>query len=455
MRRLADLLDEHDALTHLGELPEHARREAAGTLAEVAAGMTGRAYLKPLLRGLLARPGQLSRRLPLSRIDDCRAYLRAYTAGGHDYRPALRHCPVPITVMVGMKSPLYAPTGQMAIADYAPRFSGKIDLPEDRMLDPAPYTKARYPNLKGVIVWHVGDPATIAAARQIAAQTGAELIWADPTAVQQETLSVIRFVYKLVPQAEMKRLVDTSYSSFRGLLKKWKGQAVSAFGNGPSLAKVVEAGRDPGTPLRAVCNSTIADEAALAHLKPQLMFCGDPIQHCGVSLYAGRFRADLARAMKDPDRVVFTQLGYVPYFREVVGLDAHARVIGIGNDRRAVFNIDLNAEYLTAATANIFTMLVLPVAFTISKAVDIYGCDGMPFSAATKPWSHANEDDYMGKMSVTHRVHAGFWQRNYEEEFWSYCRDMEEILSAGEEAGIKVASRTPSFVPALAKRFRK
>ncbi|HEX5277121.1 MAG TPA: alpha/beta hydrolase, partial [Fluviicoccus sp.] len=37
-----------------------------------------------------------------------------------DYRAALRQCPVPVTVMVGMKSPLYAPAGQMAIADYAP-----------------------------------------------------------------------------------------------------------------------------------------------------------------------------------------------------------------------------------------------------------------------------------------------------------------------------------------------
>ena len=75
------------------------------------------------------------------------------------------------------------------------------------------------------------------------------------------------------------------------------------------------------------------------------------------------------------------------------------------------------------------------------------------FAAATKPWAHAQEDDYMGKMAVTHRVHGGFWQRNYEEEFWSYCRDMEDILTTAETAGIAVASRTPSFVPALAKRY--
>ena len=340
-----------------------------------------------------------------------------------------------------------------AIADYAPRFAGKVEIVAETDINPAAYTKKSHPDLKGIVVWHVGNPEIVAAAHRIAAQTGAELIWADPAAVQQETLSIIRFIYTFFSQEEMRRMVTESYAVFTAHLKKWKGRPVSAFGNGPSLGKVVQAKFDPGPTLRAVCNSTIGDETALAHLKPELLFCGDPVQHCGASLYAGRFRQDLARAMQDPMRVVFTQLGYVPYFRAAVAPEAHARILGVGNDRRSTFNIDLNQEYISAATANIFTMLVLPVAFTISRKVDIYGCDGMAFAAATKPWAHAQEDDYMGKMAVTHRMHGGFWQRNYEEEFWSYCRDMEEILTAAETGGRSVATRTPSFVPALAKRF--
>jgi hypothetical protein len=201
-----------------------------------------------------------------------------------------------------------------------------------------------------------------------------------------------------------------------------------------------------------VCNSTIADEAVLEYLKPELLFCGDPVQHCGPSLYAGRFRQGLARAMQDPYRFVVTQLGYVPYFKQVISPDAHDRVIGIGNDRRAEFNLDLTKEFLTASTANVFTMLVLPFACTVSNRIDIYGCDGMPFRAAVRPWSHMNEDDYMGKMAVTHRIHPAFWTRNYEEEFWSYCNDMEDILAAAESRGVRVRSITPSRVPALAKR---
>lgn len=155
------------------------------------------------------------------------------------------------------------------------------------------------------------------------------------------------------------------------------------------------------------------------------------------------------------DRFLITQLGYVPYFRCAVLPDAQNRIIGIGNDRRAKFNVNLCEEFITAATANIFTMLVLPCAFSISNDINVFGCDGMPFVKATKPWSHSNEDDYMSKMAVTHRVHPAFWQRNYEEEFWSYCNDMEELISQGEGSGCSVRSFTPSYVPALAKRFSR
>ncbi len=341
-----------------------------------------------------------------------------------------------------------------AIADHAPKYAGKIALTQATGRAPADYAAA-YPNLKGVIVWSC-DAASVAEAHAIAAATGAEAVMADPYQVQQETLLTMRFVYKLFSQEELGALVADCRAKFMAGLKTWKGKGVSCFGNGPSLAKVVEAKIDPGSTVRAVCNSTIGDAAALAHLDPELLVCGDPVQHWGASLYAGRFRADLARAMENPKRVLITQLGYVPYFRAMMPGHTHARAIGIGNDRRTTFNLDLTAEFLTAATANVLTMLMLPVAFTIAGAhgaVDIFGCDGMAFAAATKPWSHANEDDYMGKMAVTHRVHPGFWKRNYEEEYWSYCQDLEDILQAAEAKGIAMRNRTPSFVPALGKRY--
>jgi hypothetical protein len=341
-----------------------------------------------------------------------------------------------------------SPDFDPAIADYAKRYIGRVKLgaPSEIGNDLG--------DLKGIIVWDTSEPAAVSEAQALAQKAEAEVVLVDPNLIQQETLEIIRFAYSLWPRKDLEALVEHSYASFLSHKKRWDGKSISVFGNGPSLGHVVKGSIEPETELRAVCNSTIGDQPALEHLKPELLFCGDPVQHCGVSLYAGDFRKGLVQALEDETRVLFTQLGYVPYFREITPSAYHDRIVGIGNDRRAEFNLDLTSEYLTAATANIFTMLVLPVAFTLSNFVDIYGCDGMPFKSATKPWSHAEEDDYMSKMSVTHRVHKGFWQRNYEEEYWAYSQDLVQILAAAEAKGCHVQVRTPSYVPALGARYK-
>ncbi len=121
LQQVHALLQARGRADYLGQLPAPLRRQAAATLAELFTLMGGRPALEPWLRGVLDLPGPLSRLLPLSRLDDALAYMAAYSGGSHDYREALKACPVPVTVFVGMRSPLYAPAGQMAIADYAPR----------------------------------------------------------------------------------------------------------------------------------------------------------------------------------------------------------------------------------------------------------------------------------------------------------------------------------------------
>lgn len=118
LHRLRDVLAAHPQYSSINELPAQVRQQSSVILAEVLALMSGRELLKPVFRQMLNRPS-LSRYLPLTQLQDCVSYLSAYIGGAHDYRHSLRDCHTPITVMVGMKSPLYAPVGQMAIADYA------------------------------------------------------------------------------------------------------------------------------------------------------------------------------------------------------------------------------------------------------------------------------------------------------------------------------------------------
>ncbi|PTQ90941.1 pimeloyl-ACP methyl ester carboxylesterase [Agitococcus lubricus] len=121
IKQLAQLLDQYADYAQLSDLPKAARQQAASTLADILVLISNKPVLKPLFRWLLVSPKQLAKHLPLTQIADCRAYLHAYTQLSHDYRDSLRQCQTPITVMVGMNSPLYHPEGQMRIADYAPQ----------------------------------------------------------------------------------------------------------------------------------------------------------------------------------------------------------------------------------------------------------------------------------------------------------------------------------------------
>lgn len=119
MREALVVLDRYPEAEHLAELPEPERAEVTRVLATVVALIGGDESRAPIIRRALALPRPLTSRLPLAHLDDVRTYLRAYLAGGHDYRGALRGVSLPITLMIGMHSPLYAPEGQLAIAEHA------------------------------------------------------------------------------------------------------------------------------------------------------------------------------------------------------------------------------------------------------------------------------------------------------------------------------------------------
>lgn len=118
MRRSAALLEPHLHRARLDLLPPDVRTELLEVLARQY-DLQGIPFFAAQLRAA-ARVPALIRLRPMNRTREVYRILTTYL-GSHDYREALRNCTVPVTVMVGMRSVLYHPAGQMAIADYAPR----------------------------------------------------------------------------------------------------------------------------------------------------------------------------------------------------------------------------------------------------------------------------------------------------------------------------------------------
>ncbi len=114
------LLADHTELQFVDQLPAPVRRELARQLQLLTSLLQVSGSARWLLEKMLpVAPAWMLRRLPLMRLTDMRAYLAAYRRGGYDYRPTLGNMGVPVTVMTGMQSALYAPAGQRLVADSA------------------------------------------------------------------------------------------------------------------------------------------------------------------------------------------------------------------------------------------------------------------------------------------------------------------------------------------------
>jgi len=140
LRQILAILARHPQARRFADLPQPDRGEAGEILSEVLALMAGGSGTRTLMRRVLALPPMLLSRLPVPMTDlvQMRTYLSAYVAGGHDYRPTLARDAVPVTLMLGAHSPLYAEAGQREVARHHPasrvvRFnrSGHVPLKDE------------------------------------------------------------------------------------------------------------------------------------------------------------------------------------------------------------------------------------------------------------------------------------------------------------------------------------
>ncbi|MBK9184952.1 MAG: alpha/beta hydrolase [Moraxellaceae bacterium] len=119
LQQLKDLLAQYSSYPDIQSLPFAIRKKALKILSHTFTEVVGRKSVKPIFMAATYWPKLLPLVFPSTRLIDLQAYLQSYL-NSHDYRESLRQCHVPVTVMVGMRSPLYNPLGQIAIADYAP-----------------------------------------------------------------------------------------------------------------------------------------------------------------------------------------------------------------------------------------------------------------------------------------------------------------------------------------------
>lgn len=293
--------------------------------------------------------------------------------------------------------------------------------------------------LRGYLTEHLGGAQVITVATD------------DPAAVEYG--NYCRGPWEVLPAADKAALLQDSQDRFRKVLQAERdaGKTCSAvFGTGPSIDTAFAF--DFSACLTVACNSIVANEALLDHIRPTFICAGDAVSHYGVSQYAETFRADLVRAIQTRGIYFLTSaaVGFLllqkhPEIRDNVIL-CEQGMTGLNCDLEAVWSLPK-----FDSTLNIH---MLPIAASFSDTVYMLGLDGRDPNPANNEdfWAHSKAAQYHDLVDSGHLAHPTFAINRARSTEDRYLASVRESLMAGEALGKNFYTLAPSFTPAIHAR---
>lgn len=219
--------------------------------------------------------------------------------------------------------------------------------------------------------------------------------------------------------------------------------------SGPSVAAYET--MDAADALGIVCNSVIMDDALMGHIRPRLLCFADPLFHFGPSLYAAEFRRKAIEVVRAYNLWVVIPIKY--YLMAKSRMPSLAdRLIALPYAKKEQFNLDLASSPELKVTANILTYLLLPLAATFTRKIQLLGCDGRPLSDNQYFWKFNPTTQINAHMDNIKRVHPAFFQIDYNDYYQEHCDTLQKLVQQAEAEGRSVESLAPSYIPVLERR---
>jgi glycosyltransferase involved in cell wall biosynthesis len=270
----------------------------------------------------------------------------------------------------------------------------------------------------------------------------------DPIKVRQEGSFYIQCAFDVFEGKG--RAIAESRRKFAELISRIGRRAVAwVMATGPSVESYAE--HDFNDAAVIACNSVVLNDELMQRCKPCVLVFADPIFHFGVSEYAGQFRAAVEHRLATTDLSIIVPLKYYPLLISVLP-GYTERIIGIPFEKIPRHNFDLRENFFVKTTANILTLLLLPLATTLARQVNLIGCDGRPLEQDDYFWGHGKSVQINDKMENIQRVHPGFFAIDYNEYYFEHCHTLSNLLDQAEDAGWRFAHQGPSHIPALRDR---
>lgn len=274
----------------------------------------------------------------------------------------------------------------------------------------------------------------------------------DPNYLERpELLFYGRLYYRTLEFEERASLLKQSIMNFERLQAQVdKNQPAYVFGSGPSLQGALDRQLEPG--VKIICNAIVQSEKALERLNPDVLVAVDAFffSHMG---FGQRYREAIKQFLSHssrycivPEMYAALLLAHYPELRH--------QVIGIPITS-TIYHFPVLDSFWAKSLSNVVTTLAIPIASSLANTILIAGCDGS--SNSKKKWDYSKEARWDETLNAAHKAHTSYKlmiksRESYNEQ---HNRNMEELIALGEKCGRTYYSLTSSFIPALAKRFKR
>jgi glycosyltransferase involved in cell wall biosynthesis len=273
----------------------------------------------------------------------------------------------------------------------------------------------------------------------------------DPASVEYG--NYCRGPWMLLPEEDKALWLQESQERFRGALREQReaGKSCSAvFGTGPSIDKAFDF--DFSACMTVACNSIVANDALLDHIRPAFICAGDAVSHFGVSKYAETFRADLIKALTERNVYLFTSaaIGFLLVQKHP---EIRDRVI-LCEQGFTGLNCDLENIWSLPRFDSTLNIHMLPIAATFSDTVFMLGLDGRDPNPSNNEdfWAHSKAAQYHDLVDSGHQAHPTFAINRAQATEDRYLSSVHESFLAGEALGKSFFALAPSFTPAVHAR---
>ncbi|QIV96493.1 hypothetical protein EDC55_12029 [Allofrancisella inopinata] len=237
---------------------------------------------------------------------------------------------------------------------------------------------------------------------------------------------------------------------FLSFLKKQQ-KDVLLIGSGPSTVKIDYCDLDFSNTISIVCNSVVKNIDLLKKVNPSIIVASDSVFHSGYSKYAEEFRRSLIKAMK-----MFTSLVLIVpikdynIYKAVLPETVLSRLYCVESKRVKALNMNLIKRTFVKSTNNILTLMMLPIASTISKKIKLIGFDGKTKEDKDIFWKY-NQDLQFTSIDSTKLGHPAFYRVDYQRYYEKHCSETEFAIEKILKKGIDVKSFCSSNIPILNK----